>query len=216
MSSTRRAIVYIDGFNLYFGLREQGWRKYYWLNISQVSTYLARDGQRVTLVKYFTSRIKGPPDKLKRQGDYLTALKTLSNVQRIEGQYRSDPILCPHCRVQIGCKDCGILAYDQHEKMTDVNIATHMFVDAMKDRMDDAILVTGDSDQRPTVDALRKVFNKRVIVCFPPRRYSKNLEDGASESFFAPEEHYRKSQFPQVVDVAGGFTVVKPDRWFKR
>lgn len=25
------AICYIDGFNLYHGLRSKGWRKYYWL-----------------------------------------------------------------------------------------------------------------------------------------------------------------------------------------
>jgi hypothetical protein len=27
-TATRRTIVYIDGFNLYFGLVKQGWRKY--------------------------------------------------------------------------------------------------------------------------------------------------------------------------------------------
>jgi hypothetical protein len=26
--STKRAIVYIDGFNLYFGMRDNGWSKY--------------------------------------------------------------------------------------------------------------------------------------------------------------------------------------------
>ncbi len=27
-----RVIVYIDGFNLYFGLKSKGWRRYFWLN----------------------------------------------------------------------------------------------------------------------------------------------------------------------------------------
>ncbi len=28
-----RIITYIDGFNLYFGLREKGWRCFDWLNL---------------------------------------------------------------------------------------------------------------------------------------------------------------------------------------
>ena len=28
-----RIIAYIDGFNLYFGLRAKGWKRYYWLNL---------------------------------------------------------------------------------------------------------------------------------------------------------------------------------------
>ena len=32
-----RVTVYIDGFNLYYGLREKGWRRYYWLNLRRLS-----------------------------------------------------------------------------------------------------------------------------------------------------------------------------------
>lgn len=208
--------MYIDGFNLYFGLRAQGWRRFYWLNVSKFGTSIARDDQQVVQVKYFTSRIKGPPEKQKRQTAYLTAIRSLTDVLIVEGQYRSDPILCPHCTTQLTCGSCGIAGNDQHEKMTDVNIATHMFVDAVKDRMDDAILVTGDSDQRPTIDALRKHFGKRVYVTFPPNRFSADLKAGADHSSFASEEHYRKSQFPPIVDLPGNHTVVRPDRWTKK
>jgi hypothetical protein len=216
MSTMKRTITYIDGFNLYFGLRAQGWRKYYWLNLSKFATSVARDDQRVVQVKYFTSRIKGPPDKLKRQNDYLTAIRSLGDVLIIEGQYRSDPILCPNCAQQFRCGACGTPGFDQHEKMTDVNIAAHMLVDAMKDRMDEAILVTGDSDQRPTIDALRSTFGKPVSVVFPPMRFSADLKSRADHSGMALEESYRKSQFPEVVDLPGGHTIVKPDRWRKK
>ena len=30
---TRRVAVYVDGFNLYYGLRSKGWRRYYWLDL---------------------------------------------------------------------------------------------------------------------------------------------------------------------------------------
>jgi len=28
-----RAIAYIDGFNLYYGLKEKHWRYYYWVDL---------------------------------------------------------------------------------------------------------------------------------------------------------------------------------------
>lgn len=27
-----RVIAYVDGYNLYYGLRAKGWKRYYWLN----------------------------------------------------------------------------------------------------------------------------------------------------------------------------------------
>jgi hypothetical protein len=33
--SNKRVIAYIDGFNLYFGLRDSGYRRYYWLDIEE-------------------------------------------------------------------------------------------------------------------------------------------------------------------------------------
>jgi len=31
-----RLVFYVDGFNLYFGLKERRWRKYYWLNLQEM------------------------------------------------------------------------------------------------------------------------------------------------------------------------------------
>ena len=33
LSQPQRVVIYIDGFNLYFGLREKGWKNLYWLNV---------------------------------------------------------------------------------------------------------------------------------------------------------------------------------------
>lgn len=40
-----RVITCIDGFNLYFGLRRKGWRKYYWLDLVTLSRDLLKLGQ---------------------------------------------------------------------------------------------------------------------------------------------------------------------------
>ena len=33
MQQMQRVSVYVDGFNLYYGLKSKGWRRYYWLNL---------------------------------------------------------------------------------------------------------------------------------------------------------------------------------------
>jgi hypothetical protein len=42
---TERIICYIDGFNLYFGLREKGWKKYYWLDLKRLTEKLLKPRQ---------------------------------------------------------------------------------------------------------------------------------------------------------------------------
>lgn len=62
----KRVIVYIDGFNLYFGLKSKGWKRYYWLNLQKLAINLLRNDQQLVGTKYFTSRVSFPPDKNKR------------------------------------------------------------------------------------------------------------------------------------------------------
>lgn len=82
-----RIIVYIDGFNLYFGLKQKGWKKFYWLNVSKLAQSLLKPDQDLNKVKYFTSRVSSPPDKVKRQGTYIEALETLKDVEIFYGKY---------------------------------------------------------------------------------------------------------------------------------
>jgi hypothetical protein len=72
-----RVITYIDGFNLYFGLKSRGWRRFYWLDVHALSQRLLRPGQAPVGVKYFTSPVAaapGDPGKDRRQAAYLEAL----------------------------------------------------------------------------------------------------------------------------------------------
>ena len=39
-----RVISYIDGFNLYFGLKDKGWKRYYWLDLAALSGALLKPG----------------------------------------------------------------------------------------------------------------------------------------------------------------------------
>ena len=84
-----RVIVYIDGFNLYYGIRAKGWRRYYWLDVRALSENLLRPGQLLMMVRYFTARISsaGSTGKYKRQGTFLEALETRANLHVHYGHY---------------------------------------------------------------------------------------------------------------------------------
>ncbi len=52
-----RVVVYIDGFNLYFGIREAGFDKCRWLNLKTLVENLLQPHQKLIHIKYFTSRV---------------------------------------------------------------------------------------------------------------------------------------------------------------
>lgn len=158
----RKVIVYVDGFNLYFAIKECGWQNLLWLDLVKLAQNLIDPSkQELVMVKYFTSHIKRPAAKRRRQTAYLDALSTLPLLKIIKGEYISNSITC---------KGCGESWPDDKEKQTDVHIATSMIVDSLaKGRVDDLLLVTADSDQIPSIKAVR-YFKKHVLVVIPPGR----------------------------------------------
>lgn len=89
-----RVIIYIDGFNLYFGLKSKGWQRYYWLNLQKLAQNLLTKNQQLITTKYFTSRISKPPEKSRRQATYIEALETLDNFRIFYGHYLINTIEC--------------------------------------------------------------------------------------------------------------------------
>ena len=95
--NTERVITYIDGFNLYFGLRDRGWRRLLWLDLSALSQRLLKPGQILEGVKYFTSRVSGQGAKQQRQSPYIDALGTVPRIDIFYGKYISSPRICRNC-----------------------------------------------------------------------------------------------------------------------
>ena len=52
-----RVAVYIDGFNLYYGMRSKGWQRYYWLDLRSLSSRFLRPYQKLETVRYFTAKV---------------------------------------------------------------------------------------------------------------------------------------------------------------
>jgi len=203
-----RVIAYVDGFNLYYGLREQGWRRFYWLNIRRLIEGLLKPNQRLISTKYFTSLVSSTPsdpDKNRRQVAYLDALRTIPDFRIIYGHYLHNTQKC---------RKCGATWVVSDEKMTDVNIATEMMVDAFQDSLDTAIVVSADSDLSGPIEAVRRLFPaKRVVVFFPPGRSSKRLMQVAHGFVKIPRNKLAQSQFPEQVKAPAGVVIHRPPTW---
>jgi len=204
----RRAIAYIDGFNLYFGLRDSGLRRFYWLDLPQLVRSLLKEDQDLAWTHYFTARIrvaKANAADAKRQSDYLDALGTMEAISIHYGHYLPKPQECRSCKQTW-------TAYE--EKMTDVNMAVRLVADAYDDNFDVALLVTADSDLTTPVEFVRKRFpEKTVIVAQPPGRNSVHLSRIASHSFTIGEAKFRQSLLPERVPTASGFVIQRPEYW---
>lgn len=203
-----RVIAYIDGFNLYFGLKSKGWRRYYWLNPQQLIQNLLKPDQKLVFTKYFTARVNSnprDPGKHKRQATFLEAIDTLPDTRIYYGHYLPK---------QQTCFKCGATWNAHEEKMTDVNIAVEMLNDAYDDAFDTAMLVSADSDLAMPVESITKRFpKKRVIVACPPDRHSKRLESLADACFIIGRKKFHDSQFPDEIKKTDGFILKRPTSW---
>ena len=204
----QRVSVYVDGFNLYHGLRASGLRQFYWLDLRQMSERLISGNQTLTRVRYFTARLRSAPrnqGKRERQNTYLEALETLPDLEIHYGHFISK---------EARCRTCGATWTTYEEKMTDVNIAVELLGDAQDDAFDAAIIVSGDSDLGGPVRAVRRRYtDKRVIIAFPPRRHSVGLRNAATASFTIGRDVFRDSQLPEQVTKPDGYVLTRPASW---
>jgi uncharacterized LabA/DUF88 family protein len=201
-------MAYIDGFNLYFGLRQSGWRKYYWLDLPTLVTSLLKPDQQLMATHYFTARIRANgynAEDVRRQNNYIEALAAQTHLSLHFGHYLEKK----RC-----CKSCGATWLDYEEKMTDVNIAAQLLSDAFDDKFDTAIIVSGDSDLTTPIQRVRQRFaDKRIVVAFPPNRHSAQLKHVAHGYLTVGEDKLRRSQLPESVHSNSGYVLRRPAYW---
>jgi uncharacterized LabA/DUF88 family protein len=199
-----RVEVFVDGFNLYFGIAESGFVHSKWLNISALIKSYLTPNQQLVSIKYFTSRITNNPEKQKRQTTFLEAIES-TGIHIIYGLYKA---------INIECRNCGHTWSVSNEKMTDVNIATHLIMDANSDKYDTAIIISGDSDLVPPIKAVHANFpTKTVSVFFPPNRHNNTVAAAAKGSLIIGRKRIIENQFPEEVSKTDGFILKKPSEW---
>ena len=209
---TRQTIVYVDGFNLYFGALKG--TPYRWLDLSKLCHYLLPQNT-VTHIRYFSARVSArisDPDAPTRQETYWRALRTLPQIEIFQGQFlthvKSMPIANPKPD-----RAPTIKVISTTEKGSDVNLATYLLMDAFKNRFEVAVILSNDSDLTTPIRMVREEFRKTVGVLSPyPETTSRELLRVAS--FYKPirKNVLQLSQFsPTLADKRGTFH--KPLVW---
>lgn len=201
-----RVVAYVDGFNLYLGLKTGYGRRYHWLDLQALAASLILPGQELQQVRYFTARVKNAPDGAQRQSTYLDALSVhCQHVYLVQGRFQEKPRVC---------NSCGATWTGYEEKETDVNIATALIEDAVEDRYDTAILISGDSDLRPAVAAVKRLRpDKRITVAFPPNRHSRVLARAVDAYMTISHTKVRNAQLPPEIVTRGGVKLTRPPHW---
>ena len=203
----KRVIVYVDGFNFYYGLKtEQRWKRYYWLDVVSLFEKFMRPDQELIAVKYFSARPERQ-DKNERQYAFFQANKENPRFKLILGKYLSK---------EITCFRCGNIIHTYEEKETDARIVTQIVADAYEKNCEVAIIVSADSDMIPAVE-LAKSAGQKIFIYFPPNQYSSNLSSLANGSpihMSRYESRFRQSLLPDVVHLAShDFDLTIPQKW---
>lgn len=206
-----RTVIYIDGFNLYYGA-VRATPRLKWLNIERFCRLL-RPHDDIRVIRYFTALVRGPT--LSNQQTYLRALSTTPLVEVILGKFKNKTVKCGAA----GCTWGGPKRYMvPEEKRTDVNIAVFMLDDAYQDLCDQFIIFSGDSDLVPAVSMVRQRFPQKKIIVYVPttnpvRGAAVELRTSADVNRTLPLNLLPISQFPNSVpDGAGGF-ISRPAAW---
>ncbi len=204
--NTARVMVYIDGYNLYYGIRAAYGGRYKWLDLESLARDFLRPGMMLAGVKYFTAITKDTSDSHRRQAVYLKALVAYcGRLEIIHGRFLSKTKRCRAC-------DAQYPSYE--EKKTDVNIACHILNDAHRDRFDIAYLISGDSDLVPPLTIIGQYHpEKKTIVAHPPRRKSEELCRAASGWFSIGEQKLKRNQLPERIRTKSGGRIIRPDAW---
>ncbi len=225
-SNPFNTIVYIDGFNLYYSLKNT---PYKWLNIEAlVNSVLDPSWHNITQIKYFTAQVKRKPkdpSNVIRQNMYLRTVQTLQKVEIIYGKFKKR-----HINASLVIKNSKQLKqlknilgknispfFKYKEKETDVNIATHIIYDCCKENIGSIVLLSNDTDLKLPLWFARKKLKKRVVVITPtetekgvivPLGAHQDLQKISNKTISLTEEHLKNSQFPTVVN-----GISKPKSW---
>jgi len=224
-----KANVYVDGFNLYAGAlyRTKGCK---WLNIRLFAQQFFPDLE-IQSIKYFTAEISAnpaDPGASGRQRAYWRALRTDPDLLIIKGKFISNnkrkPLANPLPRGNCTESDCPkgnrhAMVRITEEKMSDVNLATHLLTDGFLNLYDVAIVITNDTDLCEPIRVVRDTLRKetRIVrpVSGPDRVPCYGLQEVATKLKDINKSRLgivRRCQYPEnMTDAKGAF--YKPPSW---
>lgn len=213
-----RTSVYVDGFNFYYrAFNAKSSRKFKWVDLrklvaSELESFKdVLDPVTSLRLHYFTAPLTSrtdDPDIQVRQEIWLRAVMTLPDTRVHQGFFlrTSKNHECPGC----GRKFPKV---NYKEKGSDVNLASHLILDAHGDMYDLAVVVSNDADFRVPIKIVRNTFKKPIVVIDPKKgTASAELKDAASYYKKMDRQLLSRCQFPMTLtDAKGDFS--KPSTW---
>jgi uncharacterized LabA/DUF88 family protein len=230
--------VYVDGFNLYHGLKElagthEGQRSWKWLNPRALSERIAPTDE-IGHIRYFTARLSADgngPDVLQRQQTYIRALQALPDVTVHFGQFMAQKKRMPLVdrpsafrqtllrRLGLNTKvhpdgNVTVKVWRMEEKGSDVNLATYLLLDAFRGAFDKALVFSNDTDLCEPVRVVVKEFGLPVVVVTPRghKQPAAALRKVASDTRGVRLGAVEASQLPTTLTDSRG-TIMKPEGW---
>jgi hypothetical protein len=217
-----RTIIYVDGFNLYYRLLATH-PALKWLNIKKLAQTLLNPANVIVGVKYYTARVSGRVDPLApaRQQLYLDALKTVPDISVYMGTFLltekfAGLVKPPEFRPRITLpppRPDVVKIIKVEEKGSDVNLASHLLLDAFQGAFDVAAVLSNDSDLVEPIRIVTQVLGKPVGLLSPVPNPTRDLGHAASFIRRISVSDLGASQFPDPLIRADGMALNKPRTW---
>ena len=205
----KRVIVYVDGYNFYYGLRNGGakWKRVYWLDIVKFFEKMMLPNQELVEVNYYSARPLDDQLAADNQDKFFKANLLNSKFKLILGRYK---------KKKFKCQNCGFKNKTYEEKESDVRVATGMLVDMLSDRCDITVIVSADSDMIPSVEIIKSEDPCHPVHAFiPPNQKSFALVNKCDTTVWLG--HYRarfiQSLLPDEVTLPNGHVLHRPENW---
>ena len=221
----KRVCVYIDGFNVFHAIKKAFGKKYFWLNYKQLAREYLQHWEILEQVYYFSAFFYSDAEGVKRHKEYVRALQK-KGIKIILGNYQERDAKFDKKRNPINSvsywKDTqtekseiqklpvpDILAYNKfEEKRTDVNMAIQIVIDGLLDKYDKAIIITGDSDIAPAIEAVKRLKGKEFVSVVPIWWKGRTISHVCWSKIEMKESHLSNAQFPEIMG-----TIEKPEWW---
>jgi uncharacterized LabA/DUF88 family protein len=217
-----KTIVYVDGYNLYYGLLRRSAFK--WLDLYRLfKEHALGPDANVVEVRYYTAPVLGrmsdDPESSRRQRTYLQALRKMppGKVTIIEGKIMAET---PVLRLVNPLPECPglthVKVHDFTEKKTDVNLAADLITGAWTGAYEQAVICSNDTDLE---GALRAVKENRPAVRLglvapiqsnDSRKIAADLKKYADWSKVLSTVHLEQSQLPDKIP---GTALWRPGIW---
>jgi 6-hydroxy-3-succinoylpyridine 3-monooxygenase len=217
-----KTIVFIDGYNLYYGVVRR--TPYKWLDIVRLfQEHILLPDTELLEVRYYTAPVLGSlcddPESPQRQRQYLQALRKLhpEKLTILEGKLvKSTPILrlAEAIPEAPGLTTAKVITLT--EKKTDVNIASDMLSAVFLGQCEQVVLCSNDSDMEGALKAIRQHCPTIRVGLAPPianpdyRRICKELKTLSHWVKIPTLEAMAEAQLPNKIP---GTSITKPGKW---